>query len=312
MAYEREAMPESVSVNTNATPVAPATMREERVYSPYKVNPDPKPNIGQGDISKTPASSGTEEGIRLSPGVAALARREQKFRQEREALTKEKATIESEKLELAQLRAMKEKLAAKDYSALDGMVDYNDYSQYSVNKLNGTDPVQEELKKLTGKISEMEKGAEENLTRQFDAAVQERRTATAELISQSPDFPRIKKIGTQAQEAVVQHILDTFEHDKQELSVQQAAKEVEMILLERARQWASLLEDEKKEQLVETPQKRQLQRQLPPMRPALKTLTNQVTASDLTRPKSYQGMSDSDRWAEARRRAEAKLQSQNR
>ncbi len=303
MAYEREPIPDSVTVN------AMPTMREERIVDPYRaqVTKNPilnLPPVGQPDkpresLTEEPVVT-REDSVRLSPGVAALAKREQRFRQQQQEMELQRAKLAQETTEIAQIKALKEKLAAKDYSALDGVVDYNEYSQYQVNKLNGTDPVQEELKKLTGKVSEIEKRAEENISKQFDAAVNERRIATKELVDKSESFPRIKKAN--AHEAVVQHILDTWEHDNEELSVDQAAKEVEEILIERAKMWAALLEDEKAAQ-VEGEKK-----PLPPLKQGLKTLTNQVTAGDIKARRSYQGLSDSERWAEARRRAEARLQ----
>src|ERR1700721_3619509 len=99
---------------------------------------------------------------------------------------------------------MKAKLAAKDYSALDGLVDYNDYSGYQVNKLNGTDPVQAEISKLNTKISEMEKQAQDNTSKQFDAAVNERHIATAQLLESKPtEYLRAKKMGKAGDEPIV-------------------------------------------------------------------------------------------------------------
>ena len=154
----------------------------------------------------------------------------------------------------------------------------------------------------------MEKFSQENVSKQYEAAVSERRLAANKLVTEGDKFPRIKKAG--ATEAVVQHILDTWEHDNEELSVEQAAQEVEEILVEKAKEWAALLEEEKAAAEVEAPPSEK--KQLPPInKPSVKTLTNQVTASDFKPKKSFQGMSDSERWAEARRRAEERM-SQNR
>lgn len=308
MSYEKEA----IVSNPSAIPVQSASvMKEEMTYDPYRgrtARTALPPSIGQGDKGEgtAPVESGaTEETVKLSPQVAALARKEQRFRQQQQEMEKERASIAAEKEEIAQLKAMKAKLAAKDYSGLDGLVDYNEYSQYQVDKLNGSDPVAEEIKRLNGKLNDLEKSTQDNVTKQFEAAVSERRTATNALIESSPEFPRIKK--AKAQEAVVKHILDTWENDSQELSIEQAAKEVEQLLVEKAKQWAALLEDEK-EAVVEGEKK-----QLPPLKQGLKTLTNQVTAGDIKRPaKPLHHMSDSERWAEARRRVEEKLQQQKR
>lgn len=304
MSHEVEAL-SNIPINAQSI----TEMREEKVLNPYQPRPTrplaTPPPVGQADMGRgtEEAAKPSEETVKLSPQIAALARKEQKFRQQLAELEKQKAVVAAEKSEIAELRAMRDKLAAKDYSGLEGLVDYNDYSQYQVNKLNGMDPVQEEFKKLNGKISEIEKSAQENVSKQFEAAVNERRTAAAQLIEKTDQFPKLKK--AKATEAVVKHILDTWEHDSEELSVEQAAKEVEEGIIERAKQWASLLEEEKEGELLEEGKAKLL----PPMKAAVKTLTNQVTAGELKRPqKSYQGMNDQDRWAEARRRAEEKLQ----
>jgi hypothetical protein len=282
------------------SPASQPIMREERILKPY----DPKVSIGQYDKVERPSAPveprPTEDTVKLSPAAAALARKELKFRQQQQALEKERSSFEAQKAEFAQLRAMKEKLAAKDYSGLDGMVDYNDYSQYQLNKLQGADPRAEEINQLRGKTDSLEKMMQQNIETQFEAAVQERRTATAELVDKTDQFPRIKK--AKAHEAVVQHILDTWEHDSKELTIDQAAKEVESILLEKARQWASLLEDEK-QAVAEDPRK-----SLPPLRQNLRTLTNQVTTSSAPQRKSYSQMGESERWAAARESALQKLQ----
>ncbi len=301
MAFEREAIPDSApAIQHNA----PSVMREEAIFDPYKARstrPVGQPDKVEGNAAVEPKP--TEDTVKLSPQVAALARKEQRFRAQQQELEKERAAIAAEKAEVAQFKAMKEKLAAKDYSGLDGLVDYNEYSQYQVDKLNGSDPVKEELSKIHNKISAIEKNSQDNISKQFEAAVSERRLAVTELVDKSPEFSRIKK--AKAHEAVVQHILDTWEHDSKEISVQQAAKEVEEILVENAKKWSALLEEEK-EAVVEDEKK-----PLPPLKQGLKTLTNAVIAGDIKRPsRSLQHMSDSERWAEARRRAEEKLQKQ--
>lgn len=286
-------------------------MREERVLTPYQIQSG-KATIGQYDKIERQApeeSRSSEETVKLSPGAAALAKRELKFRQQQQALQKERAAVEAQKAEISQLRAMKEKLAAKDYSGLEGLVDYNDYSQYQVNKLQTADPNADQINQIRSKTESLEKMMQDNIEAQFNAAVAERRTATAELVGKSDQFPAIKKAGAQANEAVVQHILDTWEHDSKELTIEQAAKEVETILLEKAKQWSSLLEP--KEDLLNQLPDRGMKKTLPLMnKSGLKTLTNQVTATALNQQtkKPYHSMSDAERWAEARRRAMDKLQ----
>ncbi len=314
MSYEVEAI-----ANPNASVMAPSAnapiMRPEREIDPYQVRgyrptqakqEQNKEPIGQPDKVKEglpvePKAS--EETVKLSTEMAAKAKREAQYRQQQQLLQKERAALAAEKEELTQLRAMNQKLAAKDYSGLEGLVDYNEYSQYQVNKLNSTDPTQEELKTLKGEIQDLKKTTEENLTKQFEAAVNERRIAAKQLVSTNPEFAKVKK--AKAEEAVVQHILDTWEHDSEELSVEQAAKEVQEILMENARKWAALLEDEKEAAVVEEQKKA-----LPPLKPGIRTLTNQVTAGSGKGPQKplYEIRNDQERWEEARRRAEARLQ----
>jgi hypothetical protein len=301
MSYEVSAV-EGASAPAQSSPV----MREERILSPYQIR-EGKVTIGQYDKIERPApeeSRPTEESVRLSPGAAALARKELKFRQQQQALEKEKASVAAERAELAQLRAMKEKLAAKDYSGVDGLVDYNEYSQYQLNKMQGADPRAEELNQLKGKTESLEKMMQDNIETQFNAAVAERRIATSELVDKSDQFPAIKRAeakGGKAKEAVVQHILDTWEHDSKELTIEQAAKEVETVLLEEARKWSALLQDE--QATPEDPKK-----SLPPLKPSLRTLTNQVTSGQMSPRKSLASLSETERYAEARRRAIERLQ----
>lgn len=305
MAYEVEALVESPAPQS---PRAEIAFKEERVLSPYQStarSPMNAPSVGQSDIARESLEEtrAPEETVRLSPQMALIAKREQKFRLQQQEFEKKRSLLAQKEAEIAQFVQMKQKLEAKDYSALDGLVEYDEYSQYKLNRLNGTDPTQEELRKLSAKTNELEKSMQDNVTKQFEAAVDERRTAARELVESTPDYPKIKK--AKAHEVVVQHILDTWENDNQELSIKQAAKEVEEILSERAKQWASLIEEEKP--LEE-------KKNLPPLKQGLKTLTNQVIAREGNRPapKSLYHMSDSERWAEARRRAEEKMQSQNR
>jgi len=309
MSFEREALPDSSSIiNPSQMP-----MREERTVDPYAVRA-PRPPGGQQDIRRDNLTSeprAPEETVKLSPQVAALARREQKFRQEKMEFERNRASLAKEREDIAQYKAMKEKLAAKDYSGLDGLVDYNDYSQYQINKYAGQDPVQERLTHLDKKIADIEKFSEDNANKQFEAAVSERRQAAKQLIDSSQNFPMIKKAN--AQEAIVHHILDTWENDKDkngnpiELSIEEAAKEVEEGLKERAREWSALLQDQQETKEIQTAPDRKV---LPALKPQMKTLTNQAIAGDLKRPaKPYSLMTnDAERWAAARERALAKLQ----
>jgi hypothetical protein len=296
MSYEVSA------ISDGFAPQAPLPMKEERVFEPYRV---PAPRIKTPPLSapvNVPGQEEVESSLKLSPQMAALARREQKFRQEQMSLKTEREKLQRERQELESLRAMKEKLAQDDYSGLDDLVDYGKYSQHQINKMNAQDPVQSEIKKLQEKIASLESTTEDTISKQFEAAVDERRIAVKNLVDEAGKFPRIKKAN--AHEAVVQHILDTWEEDSEELSVEQASKEVEEILVERAQAWKALLEDEEAPQAIE-----EGKRPLPPMnRQAPRSLSNALTAPHpQAHTKPLYAMNEQERYAEARRRAEAKL-----
>jgi hypothetical protein len=295
-------------------------MLPERVFDPYaksfsraelaqqaieKIH-----NGGQGDTNRTSTApvdpKAPEPSVTLSPQVTALARKEQKIRQQEKILKDRETAMEAQRAKLAKLEALEQKLAKKDYSGLDELVDYNEYSNYQVNKLNGADPNQEALKKVQDELVSLKKSQEENISKQFEAAVNDRREAAKKHIASDEKLTGIaKKLPElKIEEAVVQHILDTWEHDSKELSVEDATKEVQEVILERAKKWASILDEEPKP--TEAPA--DLKKQLPPLKQEIKTLTNQVTSTELGGPKKpLYFMSDSERWAEARRRATEKI-----
>lgn len=311
MAYERELIADSSSAIQSRPQVE---MREERVISPYQSSTArlekaqarvaEKTNQPGTNVAGSPAASGLGEvppSISLSPAAAALARKEAKFRQQEQAMKADREKLEADRKEIEELRALKSKLQAKDYSGVEGLVDYNEYTNYLIEKGAATTPEQERIKVLDDKLSSVEKQLKDDVTKRFEAAVSERRQAVKKLVETDTAYPAIKR--SKQEEAVVQHILDTWEKDSVDLSVEQAAKEVESLLVENAKKWAALVQPEPVLEAEATP------KELPPLKPKVKTLTNDMSATgDVKRPlRSYQGMSDAERWAEARRRAEEKL-----
>lgn len=322
MAFEREA------ITSSPIPQAQQVeMREERVLNPYAGRnaasriesaqakaaasgapgtAAPAAGVGQPNTNKSAVAEPgtTADTVTLSPQVAALARKEQSFRQKEAAFKASQAALEKDRAELADLKAMKDALGSGDFSKVEGLVDYEKFSEWKVAQLNSQDPGAQALKKLELEVESVKKAQAEDVSKRFDAAVEERRRAVTQLVASNVDFTTIKEL--KAEEHVVQHILDTWEHDDVELSVEQAAKEVEEALLEKAKTWTSLTKVKPQTAAAET-------KELPPLKPGIKTITNNMSAGDLTRPnKSFQGMSDSERYAEARRRAEAKLAAQQR
>lgn len=291
-----------------------AEMREERVVEPYRqIIPREIKISGQSAINSTTANPDStldlpEATVTLSPQMAALARKEQKFRLRELDLKKQADSLAQDKAEIAELKALKAKLAAKDYSGIENLVKYDDYTNYLIEKEGNLSPQEIAVKKLADEVEGLKTAQKDDVTKRFDAAVNERRKAVKQLVETNPEFSRIKK--AKAEEAVVQHILDTWEHDNEDLSPEQALKEVNDELIRRANEWKSLLDEEAKEEpLLEGQVK-----QLPPLKPAVKTITNNMAVTgEIKRPaKSFSNMSDTERWAEARRRAEDKLKLQTR
>lgn len=308
MAYEVEAIA-PVTTPTDASIASSPVMREERVLDPYRQRASLlTKEIGQKNTNDTSTQGSPAEAkeappaetVTLSPQMAALARKEQAFRRQQQELKAQREAFEAEKAEIAELKALKAKIASKDFSEVEKLVPYNEYAEYLINKGTQTTPEQEALKKLESEVQGMKEAQKTDLEKRFEAAVAERKTAVTALVESSNEFPGIKKL--KQEDAVVQHILDTWELDDVELTVEQAAKEVEEVMKERAKAWASILEQE-------TPPVEE-KKPLPPVRQqGPKTLTNEMTIQGEQKPsrKSFQGMTDVERYAEARRRAEEKL-----
>lgn len=237
----------------------------------------------------------------LSPQLAALARKEQKFRQEQQAFKAKAAALETERQEIADLKALKAKLAAGDYSEAEKFIDYEKFTQAKLGK----DPKSEELEALRSDIAKLKADQEKDVEDRFKSAVNQRRVAVKELVAKSDEFKAIK--AKKAEEAVVQHILDTWENEEVDLSPEEAAKEIETELRSRAKEWAALVGEEKKETQVEVAADK---KELPPLKPAMKTLTNNMAATgEIKRPtKPLHLMTDTERYQEAYRRAQEKAQ----
>lgn len=311
MAFEKSLITETPS----AIPSQPMPlMKEDREIDPYKLNKVKaqvldlgQPNINSEQKAATTAEPEVvkEETLTLSPQVAALARKEQKFRQQELDVKKREESLAQREAKIARLEELEKKLQAKDYSGIEDMVKYDEYTQYLINKEQSQTPEQKAIKELSDKVNGVETAHKEDVSKRFEAAVNERRKAVKTLVETNTEYSSIKEL--KAEEAVVKHILDTWEHDEIDLSPEEAAKEVEALLIEKAAQWSNLSKLKNKLDPNEaSPDKKNL----PPMKAPIKTLTNNMAATgEIKRPNKPLGqMNDSERWAEARRRAEEKLQ----
>ena len=174
-----------------------------------------------------------------------------------------------------------------------------DYEKLVQHKL-GKDPRMDELDSVRSEIAALKAAQEKDVSQRFEQAVSQRRQAVKTLIASNDEFASIKELN--AEEAVVQHILDTWENDEIDLTPEEAAKEVEAALLEKASKWTALSKLKKNEPQAAAP------KELPPLKSGMKTLTNNMASTgEPKRPtKPLHLMTDNERYAEAYRRAQEK------
>lgn len=237
----------------------------------------------------------TEESVRLSPQLSAIARKEQAFRQREQALKAREKEI-ADKLALAEkYEQLKTKMSAQDYSDAEELgLKYEDYTKHILNKQD-PDPKDQKVQELEAKLQSIEKSLEESAATQFEETVAEYKSEISKLVAADPEFSSIKELGRE--DAVLQLILDAFESDGEALTVAEAAKQVEDYLTDFGKKFTSLPKFKKE---TET------EKVLP--RPVVgKTLTNDMTASSDRKPlKPLHLLSEAERYAEARRRVEAR------
>lgn len=258
------------------------------------------PTTGQVDIiEKTPTQA-----VTLSPQLSLLARQEAKLRQREQALKTERESLATQKAENEKLFGFKQKLAAKDFSALDELgISYDDIANYQLAKIQGQSPEDQALKKLEVEIQSMKASQEANITKQYDATVARYKADIKDLVAKDPEFVTIKEEGQE--EAVLQHILDTFNEDNELLTVEQASKEIEDFLVEDALKKQNLTKVKAKSAPptpIEEPKKTL------PARSGLRTLTNQIAPSTSAQTKypQFQHLSMKERIAMSVQKAQKK------
>lgn len=269
----------SISKGKEAAPAAPAT-----------------PATGQKTIGEeTPARA-----VTLSPEQTALARKQQKFQAELQAFKDEKAQFERMKAESAPKPDFQAKLQQNAAEALKELgTDYETLTRLLLEQSNGADPVKE----LRAEVDRLKASQDENVNKQYDATIKQYKAEATALVSKDPKkYFLIDK--EQAHDAVVQHIVDTWEDDPdQVLTVEDAANEIEEYLREEAKKKKALLEELEgppAEEKTQPPEKT-----LPPPRAAAKTLTSQVEATPTRQPHNqFQHLSMKERIAEAVKRAQ--------
>lgn len=244
------------------------------------------------------------ESVKLSPQVTALARKEQAYRQREQALKQREADLEAKLADADKYSQLKAKLSTKDYSEAEALgLDYEGYVEYKINQTNGEDPTAEKFKSLEAEIQALKTRTEESATQEYEETVAEYRKELKSMADSNPEFSTVKRFTETDQDGkeisgvdvALQLILDSWEEDQEEVTIDDALKLTKEFLVERAKRYAALVEEPKPE--VEA-------QRLPPPRQGSRTLTQQLQPSGIERKpeRSYQQMSESERYAEARRR----------
>ncbi len=245
------------------------------------------------DRSEPVAESTTpEESVKLAPQLSALARKEQAFRQRELVLKQREQDLEAKLANAEKFENLQTKIGAKDFSSAEELgLSYEEYTNYLLNKQAGEDPETQKFKALEEKIQALEKGREESATREYEETVAEYRTEITTMVASNPEFSSIKELGRE--DAVLQLILDSWEEDGEELTIDQACKDIENFIVEQGKQFTSLTKFKPAE--VD-------ERKLPPPKTGPRTLTNNMQPSGETKvaKPSYQKMSESERYQAAR------------
>ena len=285
--------------------------------STTEVDPQPKPEIqantatGDKEIKQLDPSEEkpTEpKAVTLSPQLTALARKEQAFRKQeqafkaqQEAFKAQQAEFETQKSEYAQYAKLKDRLSSEDYAVLDELgVSYEKWTNHLLNKPETPaanpkiDALETEVKTLRQKQDEQERKAKEQVDKQYEATVKQYRNEIKDLVTKDPEFDSVKSL--KAEDHVLQHILDTFNEDGEVLSVEEACKEVEEILVEDALAMSKLKKVQEKTRPVEPTKEKTLP---PPQKQTIKTLTNTVAPTTTKTFPQFQHMSPQQRIAQA-------------
>lgn len=266
--------------------------------APAAENPQ---QVAASDGNPAAASATTEESVRLSPAASALARKEQQFRQREQAFKQREQEFAAWKEKAEKYDQLTSKMSAKDYSEAEKLgLSYDEYTKYKLAQANGEDPVAQELAALKAKIDELTKGQEESANRDFEDSKSFTQKEIAAAVSNNPEFSSIKHFGEKGHQAVLQLMLDSLEEDGIEMTVEQACKDIEAEIVAQGKEYSALPKLKPAPVAQET--------ELPQPKPSASTLTNNMLppSGDQGPKKSLQHLSESERYAEARRRVLAR------
>jgi hypothetical protein len=242
-----------------------------------------------------------EELVTLSPKVSALARKEQAQRQREKELATKERSFADKMSDAEKYRKLTEKIKNKDYSAIDELgVPYEEIVKHELNKEASKNPEQERVRKVEEELAALKKQREEDAVKEYQANQALWKQEIVKAVTNSEEFSTIRELS--AEDIVLQHINDSFEEDDVELTVEQACKDIEQALFERAEKFASVpkLKNKAPEAKV-----------LGAPKPSAKTITQNLTTTPKSAPSSkpFHLLSESEQITEAIRRVQAaKLQ----
>jgi len=260
----------------------------------------PEPAKDPATPADAPVPEVPAEEIALSPKLSALARKEQAQRQREKQIAEKERSFAEKMADAEKYQQLKEKLKNKDFSAAEELgLTYEEYVKHELNKEASKDPATERVRQLEEKLSAVQKAQEEQVVKEYQANQALWKNEIVKVVGENPDFSTVKELG--AEDIVLQHINDSFEEDNIELTVEQAAKEIEEALLARAEKFSSV--SKLKNKVPEA-------KVLGAPKTSVKTITQNMTvSSQQLKPKPFHLMSESEQIQEAIRRVQAaKLQ----
>lgn len=257
--------------------------------------------VVRADVKEPEVKADPLEEVALSPKISAIARKEQAQRAKEKALNEKERTFSEKMADAEKYQQLKAKIAAKDYSAAEELgLTYEEYLKHEVNKEASKDPEKERVKQLEEKLSALEKAREEDTVKEYQANQALWKQEIVKVVKENDEFSSIREL--EAEDIVLKHINDSFEEDDVELTVEQAAKEIEDALLARAEKFSSISKIKNK-----APEGKVLG----PPKTSPKTITQNMTTTPKTASmsKPFHLLSESEQIEEAIRRVQAaKLQ----
>lgn len=256
-----------------------------------------QPNTAEGQVDDTTPAR-PEETIALSPKLTALARKEQAQRRRESEFAQREKSLADRLAKADRFDDLQSKLAKKDFSAAEELgMTYEQYTEYLLKKQASEDPGEQRYRNVESKLEQLQKAQEEQTVQEYQANQKLWKQEIAKTIEDNADFSTIKELGLQ--HIVLKHINDSFDEDGVELTVDQAAKEIEDAVIARAEKFASVSKIKKK--FEEAP------KTLGPPKTSPKTITQNMTVtSEKPKSKPFHMLSEREQWEEAARQVQAK------